>query len=317
MATKKRKRFNEGGITEAEDKARGLEASKSEKVGFLERMRMGNIDEEGSEAYRRFGAGRGKAERTPVEDRVATPVTRPMPAAQATPVATEMDDMEAANARPPIPVSAGPKVEQPKPGGRTRVDVQSSKPSAPAKSSSKMQEQSYRRTGGASAEELANYKPPAKNPNYSNEGRGREMTKKQQAEYELDSIRPTSEQTQKGLETAATMMGGAGLKGVSALAKKLAGSGKKTEAGSRALAEKYDDVTFLGRGARRSMSPNESLRGSKARELEAPRKSIRGPEPKKLGRKKEDEFASGGSVFNPSKRADGAAIKGKTRCKMR
>ena len=303
MATKKRKRFNEGGITEAEDKARGLEASKSEKVGFLERMRMGNIDEEGSEAYRRFGAGRGKAERTPVEDRVATPVTRPMPAAQATPVAAEMDDMEAANARPPIPVSAGPKVEQPKPGGRTRVDVQSSKPPAPVKSS------------------------PATNPNYSNEGRGREMTKEQQfAKSDAEARSPEGvarrkkQEAEQGLERitpeTALLPGGA-LKGLSAVAKKLAGSGKKTEAGSRALAEKYDDVTFLGRGARRSMSPNESLRGSKARELEAPRKSIRGPEPKKLGRKKEDEFASGGSVSNPSKRADGAAIKGKTRCKMR
>ena len=311
MATKKRKRFNEGGITEAEDKASGLEASKSEKVGFLERMRMGNIDDPNSEAYRRFGAGRGKAERTPVEDRIATPVVRPTPVSQTTSAAVEMDDMEAANARPPIPVPAGPKVESP------RVNTQASKPSAPVKSSPKMQEQSYRRTGGATAEELANYKPPAKNPNYSNEGRGREMTKRQQAEYALDSMKPTKEQTQKGLETAATLMGGAGLKGLHAAAKKLAGSGKKTEAGSRALADKYDEVTFLGRSARRPMGSNESLKGPKARELEAPRKSIRGPEPKKLGRKKEDEFASGGSVSNASKRADGIAIKGKTRCKMR
>jgi hypothetical protein len=217
-----------------------------------------------------------------------------------------MDEMEEANARPPIPVSAGPKVEN------ARVSAQSSKPSAPVKSSQKMQEQTYRRTSGDTGS-----RPKADTSNYSNEGRGREMTKRQQVERELDSIRPTGEQTQKGLETAATMMGGAGLKGLSAAAKKLAGSGKKTEAGSRALADKYDEVTFLGRGARRSMSPNESLRGPKARELEAPRKKIRGPEPKKLSRRKEDEFASGGSVSNASKRADGIATKGKTRCKMR
>lgn len=73
MATKKIKRFREGGVS---DKDSGLEASKDDKVGFFERLRMGNIDDEGSEAYRRFGAGRGKAERTPVEDRVATPTAQ-------------------------------------------------------------------------------------------------------------------------------------------------------------------------------------------------------------------------------------------------
>ena len=316
MATKKRKRFSEGGSTETEDKARGLEASKSEKVGFLERMRMGNIDDEGSEAYRRFGAGRGKAERTPVEDRVATPVTRPTPTAQAAPVAAVMDEMEEANARPPIPVSAGPKVEN------ARVSAQSSKPSAPVKSSPKMQEQTYRRTSGDTGS-----RPKADTSNYSNEGRGREMTKEQQfAKADAEARSPEGvakrkkQEAEQGLERVTpetALLPGGALKGLSAAAKKLAGSGKKTEAGSRALADKYDEVTFLGRGARRSMSPNESLRGPKARELEAPRKKIRGPEPKKLSRRKEDEFASGGSVSNASKRADGIATKGKTRCKMR
>jgi hypothetical protein len=61
MATRKFRKFSEGG--EAADKEEGLKASKDEKVGFLERMRMGNIDDEKSEAYRRFGAGRAKADR--------------------------------------------------------------------------------------------------------------------------------------------------------------------------------------------------------------------------------------------------------------
>ena len=52
-----------GDVSEAADKAAGMEASKGESVGFLERLRMGNIDEEGTEAYNRFGAGRGRAER--------------------------------------------------------------------------------------------------------------------------------------------------------------------------------------------------------------------------------------------------------------
>jgi hypothetical protein len=56
---KKAKRYQEGG--EAEDKKRGLAASNKEgNVGFFERLRMGNIDDPKSEAYKRFGAGRGK-----------------------------------------------------------------------------------------------------------------------------------------------------------------------------------------------------------------------------------------------------------------
>jgi hypothetical protein len=59
---KKAKRYQEGG--EAEDKKRGLAASNKEgSVGFFERLRMGNIDDPKSEAYKRFGAGRGKQRR--------------------------------------------------------------------------------------------------------------------------------------------------------------------------------------------------------------------------------------------------------------
>lgn len=66
---KKVKRYQEGG--EAELKARGLESSKGDKVGFFERLRMGNIDDPSSEAYRRFGAGRAKMDieaKTPVPE---------------------------------------------------------------------------------------------------------------------------------------------------------------------------------------------------------------------------------------------------------
>jgi hypothetical protein len=50
------------GDTEETYKARGLQASANDKVGFFERLRMGNIDQEGSEAYNRFGAGRAKGD---------------------------------------------------------------------------------------------------------------------------------------------------------------------------------------------------------------------------------------------------------------
>lgn len=57
---RKVKRFQEGGL-EAEQKKRGLAASEGDKVGFFERIRMGNIDDPKSEAYKRFGAGRGQS----------------------------------------------------------------------------------------------------------------------------------------------------------------------------------------------------------------------------------------------------------------
>jgi hypothetical protein len=57
--------YADGGMVEreAEDKAAGLKASAGEKVGFFERLRMGNIDDPKSEAYNRLGAGRAKADR--------------------------------------------------------------------------------------------------------------------------------------------------------------------------------------------------------------------------------------------------------------
>ena len=55
----KKRKFQNGG--DVDDKRRGLKASEGEKVGFFERLRMGNIDDPTSEAYKRFGAGRGRS----------------------------------------------------------------------------------------------------------------------------------------------------------------------------------------------------------------------------------------------------------------
>ena len=74
------KRYDEGG--EVADKEAGLKASnKEEPVSFFQRLRMGNIDDPSSEAYKRFGAGRGRSERNPVGESVSVsgsePVARP------------------------------------------------------------------------------------------------------------------------------------------------------------------------------------------------------------------------------------------------
>ena len=75
------KRYEEGGdVEESKAKQRGLDISnKEEPVGFLQRLRMGNIDDPSSEAYKRFGAGRGRSE-APVKQE--EPAPEPMPVAR-------------------------------------------------------------------------------------------------------------------------------------------------------------------------------------------------------------------------------------------
>ena len=86
---KKFKRYQDGGDVAAA-KQRGLDISnKEEPVGFFERIRMGNIDEPGSEAYNRFGAGRGRAA-APAPTRTIAPVAPAMPAASSRPLSDDM-----------------------------------------------------------------------------------------------------------------------------------------------------------------------------------------------------------------------------------
>ena len=77
------KRYEEGGgVEESKAKERGLEMSNKEApVGFLQRLRMGNIDDPNSEAYKRFGAGRGRSE-APAKKEEPAPVMQPTPVAR-------------------------------------------------------------------------------------------------------------------------------------------------------------------------------------------------------------------------------------------
>jgi hypothetical protein len=343
MATKKIKRFESGGVS---DKDRGLEASKDDKVGFFERMRMGNIDEEGSEAYNRFGAGRGKAERTPVEDRVATPVVRESTAAATSAPTPNMDPMEEANAREPIQVPAGPKARPGEAGSSVRIGGKPSVGSAaPAKSPPK-QAQAYSRTSGDTGA-----RPKADTSNYSNEGRGREMTKQQQfekADAEARSpegvAKRKKQESDQGLERVTpetALLPGGGLRALSEAAKRLAApkmakyaqealpaptkrlSYDKAGAFSRKRSERADArrEEMLKENAKR-YGLDEGAPGYEATAA-AVRKGLGGKDfsLKKGGSLKRSapvkKMASGGMVSNASKRADGIATKGKTRCKMR
>ena len=197
--------------------------------------------------------------------------------------------------------------------------------------------------------------PTAKAPmsNYSNEGRGRELTKKQQVENVIDSARPSAEQTQKGLETASTMMGGAGLKAIGSAAKNLAnrGAGQTLQtieqqalpyAGAKQIANNptrqitgpsKSDLVARDRSARATGRNEEMLRENARRYGLDPdninpavadqvRKGLGGKD-FSLGMKRGGavkKMASGGMTSMPSssasRRGDGIASKGKTRGKI-
>jgi len=126
ITSKRGRRFDVGGLTgsqpsrevddqEAADKAAGLAASNKENpTGFFSRLFMGSIDDPSSEAYKRFGAGRGRAERVPVADVTPTPVQQPA-------IRSRSEGMEAVNSslearsraeREGADISAGERVSQ-------------------------------------------------------------------------------------------------------------------------------------------------------------------------------------------------------------
>jgi hypothetical protein len=183
MARKKTKRFNEGGVSEDQLKAEGLAASKDDKVGFFERLRMGNIDAPDSEAYKRFGAGRGRAARSAVEKpmydigyegrdaALATPAApaAPMPAAQPVdPYEVRNDDGTLSKSRrneygelyDPTGESAAAPVKKPV---KRPVAKPVAKPAA-------------KTTESKPASESGKEKVVAPRSDYSNEGRGRART---------------------------------------------------------------------------------------------------------------------------------------------
>jgi hypothetical protein len=351
MATRKPRRFNEGDLVS--DKEAGLKASKGEKVGFFERLRMGNIDQEGSEAYKRFGAGRGKMERTPVEDAVAVPVERK---------SAKAPDPEITSDQYLGTVDSGST--KLKPGGKPSVGTRAVKSTEPAKSSPKMQEQTYRRTsgdsgereqdkpytrkGGATAEEKASYVPQS---NYSNEGRGRQMTKEQQyARAQTEAQSPEGKAKRKQQEEAQglervypeeMLIGGPGLKGLHTLAKKMATPKMATYTQPALSAPTprlpYDKAGAVGRArdARAAARQEEMLAENAARyglDPKAPgyeaaagaiRKELGGKDfsfkrggAVKKSAKPIKKMASGGSTSGASKRGDGIAQRGHTRGKI-
>jgi len=156
---------------EAADKAAGLEASNKEKsTGFFERLRMGNIDDPNSEAYKRLGAGRGRAERIPVEDRTPTAVEIPK-------ITSRSDGMGSTYASVQARKNAEAEGEKITEGERIAQEM-ASKPDRVVEPTKVVKKPVPRDTSNYSNE--GRYKSPIgmstvkDTSNFSNEGRGKE-----------------------------------------------------------------------------------------------------------------------------------------------
>jgi hypothetical protein len=309
MATKKRRRFAEGGISEAADKESGLKASQGEKVGFFERLRMGNIDDEGSEAYRRFGAGRGKADRTPVETMEPSFVRQ-----SAAPAAmSDVDELEAADIRyreNPIVVPAGPKVAK-------RASTQAAKPSAPVKSAPKMQEQTYRRTSGDSGERSS-----PDTSNYSNDGRGKVAPKPLVEQIPRDKStvvggeRVSGSELGRNIANTALALGPGKLAGLGSIGVEMRGAKGAQEAYNKAAtARRTAEMRAKGDATKFASKPAQKSAPKTTKKFDDQESSIefkRGGKVKKAATPMK-KMASGGMTSKASSRGDGIAQRGKTR----
>lgn len=289
MATKKPmkkfRRYDEGGfIDEATAKQRGLDMSnKEEPVGFFERIRMGNIDQPGTEAYNRFGAGRAYAKNMDDENEAMRAANR-APSAPAPSARPMSDDMYSDYGSSTGRGSAGTS-ETVKPTRQvmTKPTIPASKPTAPDKQS----------TGF--------YMPPSTrdNPNYSNEGRGKPAPVAAPAKPNMN-VPEMRENAKKALDEDPTALLGAGAGAAAAamlarskLGKMFKGAKKAGEKASPYLKELPMEKKKLGRAASDVTDVVAKKRGGSVK-----------------------KYASGGMVSSASKRADGIASKGKTRCKI-
>jgi hypothetical protein len=333
---KRAKRYDEGGdVAEAEAKKRGLDLSNKEApVGFFERMRMGNIDQPGSEAYNRFGAGRGRDRGESVS------VNQPMPAAPAAP---------AASSRPlsdPMYSDTGSSTGMGAAG--TSQTITPSRPVAPAPAvkpaATSVVPPLIDRTKpvgtgnqrGPTAEELAAYTA--------------EKNKKPSAAAKMD-VPGMNENAKKALYEDPTALLGAGaagfglyklgkyLKGAKTAAEKASpylkelgtNAPNKLLEGPRAASKAAEVTDVVPKSApSRSLTgtAREDARANEARDKLMNSKFVKKPNKgldesdttggaigyKRGGKMK--KYASGGMVSSASKRADGIATKGKTRCKI-
>jgi len=321
-------------------KQQGLAASNKEApVGFFERIRAGNIDQPGTEAYNRFGAGRGRAE-TPV------PVTRPQviarpPNMQPRPVETNLsDDMYSDTGSRSGRGSAGTSETSSAPErgapGTSETVKPTRKPSAASAPVPRLRTDPSRgdignkpskyegamrgmRSDAGTSPPVATHKGPRDEEKSAASKIPGQSTKAPQGGEKINSS-----ETSRNLENAMNALGATAAVGAGA-------------AGLYKLGKMYD----ASKKAKRALLNNPRLerpgtvtgKDFVVRDYEGGAKAgSKGVPKKQLGYKKDSDitdvtakkrggavkkYASGGMVSSASKRADGIATKGKTNCKMR
>ncbi len=330
MATKKPmkkfKRYDEGGfIDEATAKQRGLDMSnKEEPVGFFDRMRMGNIDQPGTEAYNRFGAGRTYAKNMDDENEAMRAANRApsAPAASSRPLS---DDMYSDTGSSTGMGAAGTS-ETVKPTRQvmTKPTLPASKPTAtPAAPVPRL------RDTGPTRGDLIN-----KPTQYAGPLRGMRSdagglpvgsnSRREEGKSAADKMdtKGMKDKAQAALADDPTALMGTGAAAAAALLgrTKLGKLGKLFK-GSKASSSR-DLVTAPASKGPSYMGKADDEKAAKAREKLMKSSFIKkgGDDVTDVTAKKRGgmvkKYASGGMVSSASKRADGIASKGKTRCKI-
>lgn len=307
---------------ETADKEAGLKASKGEDVGFLQRLRMGNIDDPSSEAYKRFGAGRGRAapaapaaeEEAPKPQAVARIPAKPNPIFAAG---------EEQGKRQP---SGDASVAEDYSGPRTKPIVTSaekpaaSKPTAPKPTASKPKETEKPKYEGPTRGQRsdAGTGPPVQSSGRKSEDKSSSSQIPGQSTKAPQGEKIDSSETERNINAALTATG---LGGAAAGAYKL----KKMYDASKAAKQALLKNPRLERPG--TVSGKDFL----MRDYEGAAKAgSKGVPKKQLGYKKDSDvtdvtakkrggsvkYASGGMTSSASRRADGIATKGKTRGKM-
>jgi len=327
------------GGDEAALKQQGLEISNRDDPkpsGFFDRIKsdftrmgQGSIDTPGTEAYNRYGAGRARAS-APVP---APSITVRPPATPATPAASSRalsDDMYSDYG----PSEGRSSSETIKP---TRQVM--NKPTLPAKPAATPVPPLS--TGGPDRSSLIN--KPSLNTNYSNEGRNKPAP--------AAPVKPTmdtkamNEDAKKAMaDDPSSLMGMAGagaaaLFGASKLGKMFKGAKNAASAGKSLITSpaaksamgKADDAKAAS--AYDKLKKSSFTKGDDVTDV-VPKSTAMKQLGKPTGKKPLDEsdttggaigykrggkmkkYASGGMVSSASKRADGIASKGKTRCKI-
>jgi len=314
------KRYEGGGeVEESAAKQRGLDISNKEKpVGFFERIRMGNIDDPSSEAYKRFGAGRGRAAPAAEEDR---PRPVPRPPAKPNPIFAASEEQ---GKRQP---SGDASVAEDYSGARTKpiITTAEKKPAAskpaskPAEAKPKMEavsKSSYdgplrgmrsdMRSSGVDKRgetDMSNYKPRRSSGSSSTDGRG---------ETDMSNYKPRRSSGSSSADT----------RGETDM------SNYKPRRSSGSSSTDGRGETDMSNYKPRRSSDAPDMSNYTPRRTPGPLSDVRRPGTnvnyenddtsdmsfRKGGKVK--KYASGGMVSAASKRADGIASKGKTRCKI-